>query len=520
MIPGGTWIMFQASAPAMRLVLCVAALLSLAVFNGELYAQAGLRESLENLDRDRDGEISPNEITPRARPYLERIARARRMSLDRPNSIERLQEAARVYHAMENGVSGEEIDYEGESSIQPFGPRRGEPLVPEFGLPEVKYPYMKEDLDEAKRTLWRYDRNRDGFVDRNEAARSEWTHRDPFEMDLNKDDRLDRLELAQRYARRRLLSEASGELIRKAWRTRSMERYSSRDDDRDENSNRRRWGDSRQWLSRSLLERFDANRSGRLEMNETAQLGIPAGRIDVDRDGELSRDELQAFVSEMQDEAGGFIEGLPGWFYELDANRDRQVALAEFAEEWTDDKLQEFELLDTNGDGLLTPLEVIQSKSLVGGTYQNQTAEVLAPRKTVISEIEVTDDYVIADLNVQLSITHTHTAYLDAYLTGPDGQRIELFEEVGREGDHFDQTILDDQAQYPINKARPPFRGSFIPEAAVEKKPSLSYFNGKSVKGVWQLVIRGSRNTRYGMLHNWSLIVRPEEDLPSDSATP
>lgn len=31
------------------------------------------------------------------------------------------------------------------------------------------------------------------------------------------------------------------------------------------------------------------------------------------------------------------------------------------------------------------------------------------------------------------------------------------------------------------------------------------------MKGIWQLVIRGSRSDRFGMLHSWGLTVTPEE---------
>ena len=67
-------------------------------------AQSGLRESLEKLDRNQNGEIDPDEITPLSRPYLERLARTRRMSMDRSYDIERWQEAARIYFALQNGV--------------------------------------------------------------------------------------------------------------------------------------------------------------------------------------------------------------------------------------------------------------------------------------------------------------------------------------------------------------------------------------------------------------------------------
>ncbi len=495
-------------------IVVVVALAANAFFMGSLYGQSGLRESLERLDVDGDGDIEPEEITPLARPYLERVAEVRRMSLERDNSVERWQEAARIYYALQNGVAGKSIRPSADPLVMGFGPDPDQPMVPGFGLAEVKYPYTQEDLEEADRTLRRSDRNDDGFIDRAEARRAEWTHLDPFEMDLDKDGRLSRLELGQRYARRRLLEGASDELVQKARRTGNGIR-NSESDDRQRSSESRYWrsGGSRYYLTATVLSRFDLNKNGRLDAEEAAPLGIPSGRIDVDRDGELSRDELYEFLGELQDEVGGLAEALPGWFYELDANRDQQVAMSEFATEWTDQKVNEFASLDANGDGLLTSSEVLRAKSMVGGSYANEEAEILPPYKTVISEIDVDEDYVIGDLNVQLSITHTYASHLDAYLTGPDGQRIELFTEVGGSDDHFEQTIFDDQAQYPINKARAPFKGSYIPEAMVKRQPSLSHFNGKSIKGVWQLVVRCSRSDRFGMLHRWSLIVTPKDEM-------
>ncbi len=510
--------MFRCASFLKWSVVCVAVALGSSLFCDELRAQSGLRESLERLDTNQDGQISPEEITPRSRPYLERIAKSHRLSLDAANKIDKLQEAARIHHALLNGARGQEIEPEGESSVLPFGARPDEPLVPDFGLPVVKYPYIQADLDEADRTLRRSDRNEDGYIDREEARRAEWTHRDPFEMDLNEDDRLSRLELCQRYARRRLLSGAATELVRKAWRTGGDIRPSTPEEQNRDDSQWWRKGGSRYWLTATVLGRFDSNKNGRLELNEAQDLGIAPGKIDVDRDGELSRDELHAFLTELQDEVGDDTEGLPGWFYELDVNRDQQVAMPEFATEWTDEKVEEFALLDANRDGLLTKAEASQSKAMVGGRYDNQKAEVLPPRRTIISEIEVDEDYSIGDLNVQLSITHTNDSFLDAYLTGPDGQRIELFAEVGGGGDHFDQTILDDQSQHPITKAKPPFKGTFLPGGVVKRQPGLSHFNGKSVKGVWQLVIRGTRSERFGMLHSWGLIVRPQEEMLSNSA--
>lgn len=220
----------------------------------------------------------------------------------------------------------------------------------------------------------------------------------------------------------------------------------------------------------------------------------------------------------MQGEIGDPTSGIPGWFFELDQNRDDQVSMAEFTQEWTSEKVKEFTLIDANGDGLLIASEVIRSKMLVGGSYTNRNAETLPPFRTTISEIEVTDDYPIGDLNVQLSITHSCTSHLDAFLIGPDDQRIELFTAVGGNDDNFAETIFDDQSRTPINKARPPFKGSFIPEGLLKQQPSLSHFKGKSTKGVWQLVIHSTRSDRFGLLHHWSLLVKPLDDMLSEPA--
>lgn len=478
-------------------------------------AQSGLREALERLDRDQDGDVEPDEITPLARPYLERIMKASRLSIYRDNDIESVLRAARKYYATQNGVSEDRVEVDSQSMVRSFEPDDDQPLVPEFGLPEVKYPYIKADLELADRMIRTRDRNRDGFIDRKEASYERWTHRDPFADDLNQDDRLTRLELAQRYARRRALDQVSGELRQKAWRTYQDNGGSEGEREEDRSMWWRRGGNS-YWLAATIISRFDTNRNGRLEVTEVKELGMPVGQIDINLDGELSREEMYSYLEPIQKEVGEMTEGVPGWFFELDANDDGQIAMSEFATEWTDEKMAEFKSFDMNEDALLTINEITRAKTLMGGSFANRTAEILPPGKTVISEIVIDDDILVGDLNLQISLTHTHVSYLDCFLTGPDGQRIELFSGVGGHDDNFDNTVFDDQSRYPINKARPPFEGSFQPMALLKRQPSLSHYNGKNARGVWQLVVRGSRSDRFGMLHLWSLNIRPQEKLPGE----
>ncbi len=488
---------------------------------GVAHGQAGLRDALERLDQagDNDGRIDPEEITPLARPYLEKLYRQRRYSMDRDVDIDKLQEASRIYHAFQNGVANESVRPEKVARIRGFEPDDDQVLVPEFGLGKVKYPYTQDDLDEADDQLRRYDRDRDGYINRYEARRARWRNVDPFESDENSDDRLSRLELAQRYARRRLLRDDSGELLQRirrvgngiepARRTRNSGRGDSG------------WwrGSSRNWLTASIMGRFDANRNGRLEAQEVTDMNLPVSEIDADRDGELSREELNFYLTSLQDEIGDEAEGLPGWFYELDQDGDGQVSMTEFAQDWTPEKLNEFSLLDGNRDGLLTSWEVATSKAIVGGSFSNETAEPLPPKRTIISEVAIEDNVLIGDLNVQLSVTHTNVGDLDAFLTGPDGQRVELFTEIGGSGNHFEETIFDDESDNPITKARPPYEGVFQTEEKTRNQPGLDQFKGTSARGIWQLVVRGTRSERFGMLHRWALLIRPQEQLVGDLAS-
>lgn len=478
------------------------------------FGQSGLRESLERMDRNENGSIDPEEVTTLSRPYLERILKGRssRDPFDRPIPISKIQESARIYYALKNGVAGTRVYADPDVTVKTFGPADDEAMVPGFGLADVRFPYTPNDVEEAQDTLDRCDRNGDGMIDRREATRNRWTHRNPFDDDLNKDNQLSLMELAQRYARRRLLSSDAGELIQKAQRAGSDVRPSSPKSTR-RNSDWWRSGGSDFWLTASLISRFDNNRNGRLETEEAIQTGLPIGQIDLNRDGEIVRDELFEYVGTIQRQAGDATEGLPGWFYELDLNKDNQVALNEFAidGEWSVARREEFNRYDLNRDGLLTAEEALQFNAVTGGSYQNSDPIVLPPKRTMISEIEVEDDYPIRKMTVQISLTHTSTGQLDAFLTGPNGERVELFTEVGGGGNHFENSIFDDSSPTPITKAKAPFEGSYRPEAVDRREPGLAQFNGKSVKGIWQLVIRGSRSDRFGMLHSWGLNVTPEE---------
>ena len=72
--------------------------------------------------------------------------------------------------------------------------------------------------------------------------------------------------------------------------------------------------------------------------------------------------------------------------------------------------------------------------------------------KTITSSLTVpsSESYAIKDLNVQLDISHTRDSDLRVFLISPQGNRIELFTDVGGTSRDFTGTIVDDEADDPI----------------------------------------------------------------------
>jgi subtilisin-like proprotein convertase family protein len=491
-------------------------LTSVAVFERELFAQS---DWVRRLDANGNGYIEPNELSDRSRSFLERFAGEYGIDLNRTYSVRRIEEAASEYFSRRSRDSASAALTPLSSTVKGFGPEPDAPLIPDFASPIVPYPYNSTDMTDADELLRRYDRNRDGFLAYDEIDPNRWRVPSPQECDLDRDGRLSRVELAQRYARRRITEQQ--EAMTRNFMASQVPAVTMQDDRRSREAGSYERGPrggsqadrGSRALAYSMIERFDFNKNGFLESREMGSTGIDIAKVDFNRDGKVERDELGDYLFEqMEREGNDLTELLPTWFFERDLNADQQIEMSEFTDEWTAEKAEEFSMFDANSDGIITADEILTSKQLNGGDYSNQEAKILLPRSIVVSEIQVDEDVIIGDLNVRLSITHSYTQQLDGYLIGPDGQRIELFAGVGGSDDHFDRTIFDDEASTNITRSLPPFRGSFQPGPLAKRQPGLSAFKGKSLKGVWQLMIRASRSDRSGVLHDWALLVEPDRD--------
>jgi subtilisin-like proprotein convertase family protein len=125
----------------------------------------------------------------------------------------------------------------------------------------------------------------------------------------------------------------------------------------------------------------------------------------------------------------------------------------------------------------------------------------------------VDDSGAIVDLIVALDITHTYDAQLTATLIAPDGTPVELFSNVGADGDDFTNTVFDDAAATSITTGTAPFSGAFRPEG------SLAAFNGLDAAGTWTLEIIDNAKGETGTLNSWSIEVATYEEAPVPGIT-
>jgi len=135
--------------------------------------------------------------------------------------------------------------------------------------------------------------------------------------------------------------------------------------------------------------------------------------------------------------------------------------------------------------------------------HSGDTPMDLRMGETTISTLTVPDTLTIADLDVQLDITCNSTSALIVQLESPDGIFVTLFNELDNDGQNFEQTILDDEADVSIFSGYPPFSDVFQPGSP------LSAFDGYGAAGTWTLTIEDAGGGSFGTLNGWSICITP-----------
>ena len=314
-----------------------------------------------------------------------------------------------------SGAGGAARTKTGDSTtVQGFGiAEKPLPQAPGFNVPlevpggNLEDRYDKRVIDRAeKETLPRYDRDKDGFLSFEEAKDGKW---DPpvVDSDLDKDGRLSRFELYERYAKMMNLPPKTSVVYGTA-----------------ASGSGAKLGETAVGASdhakvaeyaKGLLNQYDKNKSGVLEKDEWKEMKAEHHAADTNKDSIITVDELTvklaAFANSSsssstasaspsantagppasggsdqqrrkwwaKDGAGGKNEkgdgkksyrvptaterlpkGLPDWFARNDTDADGQVMMAEYMTDFTESKAAEFAKYDLNGDGVITPREGVE----------------------------------------------------------------------------------------------------------------------------------------------------------------
>ena len=132
--------------------------------------------------------------------------------------------------------------------------------------------------------------------------------------------------------------------------------------------------------------------------------------------------------------------------------------------------------------------------------------------RTTAVNLDISDQTVIQDLNVNVSIDHSYVGDLSLYLIAPDNTRVKLVQNLGDNQDDFRETVFDQESSNPIVFGMPPFTGSFRPQG------DLSVLNGKNLRGRWVLEIKDNfDDTVIGSLEVFSITVCYRGDVVLDS---
>jgi len=376
---------------------------------------------LQRWDSNGNGILEQNEISPRVKSFVDRMARNAGLDPNQPIPLDKFKPASSSNSKGDGGAGQPSSSTTGQQSgdggppsrssqessarssskdslptLTGFGEKNQVPQLPGFGLHAdsqtevLEARYTKVVLLYVERLLKSSDKNGNGILDQDEWQHTRWQG-DPRKSDLNKDGRLTKAELCEHFKkqfRRRTVGSAA---------------RSSTGASRASQSAARSLRGRTFFNSARYLERYDANKDGVLHPDEidsrvkriTDSLVRNAG-FDPDKPVKLS--ELKRAIQsrstgafqpapsgskqsgDVPDGASYKVEGskltgrksyrspapterlpegLPRWWNGKDGDGDGQIMMAEFSSTWSAAKVAEFARYDLNGDGVITPKEAL-----------------------------------------------------------------------------------------------------------------------------------------------------------------
>jgi Ca2+-binding EF-hand superfamily protein len=355
---------------------------------------------LNGLDKNQNGYIDPDELTSgRTKSWIgglgfdtnrrirvrDVIGKVESQARDRQRSSQR-KEAEKNFTNEIPGFFDFEIETE---PVIGFGLQYANTGEETGSSNSSTKQYSASVIEQVEQTLRQYDRNKNGILDADEIRRARWGSPSPSDSDLNKDGRLSKTELSERYKRRETSNRSSSSSSNRSssWRNRNPSTSSAR------SSTRSSGGSSRTTSSGSssssndgygayvagVIKRYDADKDGKLSKDEIKKMSRPPKNADANKDGFLTNEELLTHYSggksasagsgssraptRSRSSSGSRSSRSPVSFRNNDADGDGQIAMHEFSKEWDDKTLDEFNKLDLNKNGFITQEEMDISRN-------------------------------------------------------------------------------------------------------------------------------------------------------------
>lgn len=401
----------------------------LAQRKGSKEAAFGVGTILKTLDANKNGMLEPAEMSGRTREVVQQAG----LDPNRPHAISAITQKLQALSGRKagkvsrTGSSNKQSDNVGkadavERTVSGFGIEQQAPFVPDFsptGEEGMSVEVMNRKFSalvmaRVERDLRRYDKDKNGLVDRTEQQRIRWANPSAEESDSNKDGVLTRLELAYRYKQQEdqslakqnktnlsvaavgLRGKSIAEFSRESDPTRAgfKKRRSARGNrignggsQPGRGNDRKREFDYREY-AKGLMKKFDKDEDGKLNKEEIKPMKRINAAADLNKDqfvdlNELvvsvarksddnsktnakysvsatsldSESELSQAIDSEQPEADETLNPKDVIFGGKDLNNDHQLQMSEFASEWDATKVEKFKAKDLNDDGVITEKE-------------------------------------------------------------------------------------------------------------------------------------------------------------------
>ncbi len=408
-----------------------------------------------------------------------------------------------------------------QKKLPGFGPEREDSRLVGFGKNAKRLIIVIEsDRTNAKTNMGKYDRDKDGKLDSSELTTS-WLRSLMPKYDLNENRVIELDELSLGWADWRLGQEKKAK--EKAAKAKAVvqnrEKKEIKIPDRPISQAMRQRMQMCAGLASELIGIHDRNRNKQLEQSEWPQSGTEFGRVgasaDANDDRVITAAELSTWLQRRLPPLATSRLAKP--LQLLDTDRDGQISMNEFAFRWTDAKSKDFQSLDHNDDGVISPEESHGAPVPRGAVaFHGAGSEVVNASSDTVSRIEIDDDLVIDDLDLRLGLTKPNETKMQIQLIGPDDQTITIYKGEWKPwstGYVFENTLIDDQAgEIESTLSEMPIPRRLRPDGLKDDEPAgLSAFDGKSARGEWRLVIKNT-DKNVGVLHHWSIWIKPSKN--------